>query len=64
MVGFRQLAGDPEPVARIEDIRIPSNPEIPVCLYMPDGRHPMPVVVYFHGGGWIAGSLSQFRCDE
>jgi acetyl esterase len=59
MVGFRQLAGDPEPVARIEDIRIPGNPEIPVRLYLPDGQRPLPVVVYFHGGGWIAGS-----CDD
>jgi acetyl esterase len=59
MVGFRQLAGGPEPVARIEDIRMPGNPEIPVRLYLPDGQRPLPVVVYFHGGGWIAGS-----CDD
>ena len=56
MAGFRQLAGDPEAVARVEDIRIPGEPEIPVRLYLPDGERPLPVVVYFHGGGWIAGS--------
>jgi|SRR5581483_7741262 len=56
MVGFRQLAGDPEPVARIEELNIPGDPEIPVCLYLPDAPRPLPVVVYFHGGGWIAGS--------
>ena len=42
MVGLRQLAGDPEPVARVEDIRIPGSPEIPVRLYLPDGRRPLP----------------------
>ena len=59
MFGLRQLAGDAEPVARVEDIRIPGSPEIPVRLYLPDGLRPLPIVVYFHGGGWIAGS-----CDD
>jgi len=31
--------------------------EIPVRVYTPEGRAPFPVLVYFHGGGWVIGSL-------
>lgn len=31
--------------------------EIPVRIYRPAGTEPLPVVVYFHGGGWVTGSL-------
>ena len=26
---------------------------IPARIYTPDGAGPFPVVVYFHGGGWV-----------
>jgi acetyl esterase len=32
--------------------------EIPVRVYRPDARQPRPVVVYYHGGGWVIGSLT------
>jgi acetyl esterase len=28
-----------------------------VRVYVPDGEPPFPVVVYFHGGGWVTGDL-------
>ncbi|MGH3631294.1 MAG: alpha/beta hydrolase, partial [Sciscionella sp.] len=31
--------------------------EIPVRIYRPEGTGPLPVVVFFHGGGWVIGSL-------
>jgi acetyl esterase len=31
-----------------------------VRIYMPDGVGPFPVVVYFHGGGWVLGSNDQY----
>src|SRR5207249_2119700 len=44
----------PEPVARVEDRRIPGpHGEIPVRIYTPEGAGPFPVLVYFHGGGWV-----------
>ena len=27
--------------------------EIPARIYTPDGAGPFPVIVYFHGGGWV-----------
>lgn len=30
---------------------------IPVRLYRPEGEGPFPVLVYFHGGGWLTGSI-------
>lgn len=34
----------------------PAGP-IPVRVYRPAGEAPKPVVVYYHGGGWVLGSL-------
>ena len=48
----------PEPVARVEDLRIPgAGGEIPVRLYSPRPDAQLPVVVYYHGGGWVLGDL-------
>lgn len=48
----------PEPVARVENQTIPGPAgELPVRVYTPDGDGPFPIVVYFHGGGWVLGNL-------
>jgi acetyl esterase len=55
------LAGEPEPVARFEEVQIPGNPDIPVRVYIPETsepRHALAVIVYFHGGGWISGDAA------
>lgn len=45
-------------VERIEDRTIPGpGGEIPVRLYRPAGDAPKPVIVYYHGGGWVIGGL-------
>ena len=51
-------AAEPEAVASVEDISI-SGPGGPLGLriYTPNGTHPFPVLIYFHGGGWVMGSL-------
>ena len=52
--GLNQLAGTPEPVANIENRKIPGRGgEIPIRIYTPEGSGPCPGVVYFHGGGWV-----------
>lgn len=55
----RALAGAPLPVAHVEPRRIPGPAgEIPARLYRPyGGSDPRPLVVYFHGGGWVVGDL-------
>jgi acetyl esterase len=45
-------------LAEVEDRRIPGAAgEIGVRVYRPEGRAPLPALVYFHGGGWVIGSL-------
>jgi acetyl esterase len=47
-------------VGRVEDRKIPGGDagvEIPVRIYTPGGDGPFPIVVYFHGGGWVIGDL-------
>ena len=45
-------------VAEVSDRRIPGPAgEIPVRIYRPEGRAPFPALVYFHGGGWVIGSV-------
>jgi len=52
------LGGEPAPVARAEDRMIPGpQGAIPVRIYTPEGTGPFPVLVFFHGGGWVAGSI-------
>ena len=52
---------DPEPVGEVTDLAIhgPEAP-IPVRIYTPEGEPPFPVLVYFHGGGWMRGSLDGY----
>ena len=54
----RPPIGTPENVARIEDRSIQGpNGSIPVRVYQPDGEAPFPMLVYFHGGGWVIGDI-------
>jgi acetyl esterase len=64
---FAAFNSNPPEVARVEDRDIPGPAgEVPVRIYWPldSGRAgrgdqasaPLPLVVYFHGGGWVIGS--------
>ena len=58
ILGMVALAGEPESVARIENRTVPGPAgQIPVRIYTPVGTAPFPVLVYFHGGGWVIGNL-------
>ena len=47
-----------EPVAKVENRTIPGPAgEIPVRIYTPAGSGPFPVLVFFHGGGWVICTL-------
>ena len=46
-------------VAKVEDRRIPGHGvEVPVRIYTPAGQGPFPVLLWFHGGGWVVGSIN------
>lgn len=49
---------DREPVSSVND-QVVAGPHgaIPVRVYRPDLKESPPVLVYFHGGGWVLGSL-------
>lgn len=52
------LLGEGEPVASVESRRISgSGGEIPVRVYTPQGTAPFPLLVFFHGGGWVVGDI-------
>jgi acetyl esterase len=45
-------------VHRVEDCAVPGpDGDIPVRVYRPSGDPDLPVLVWFHGGGWTIGSL-------
>src|SRR5580658_211764 len=49
---------EPEAVAKVEDRKIPGPAgSIPVRIYTPAGNGPFPVLVFYHGGGFVIGDL-------
>jgi len=55
----------PEPVEKIENHKIRDGlSEIPVRVYWPkstgDEQDMYPIIVYFHGGGWVVGKVELF----
>lgn len=54
-----QMRGAEVPVASALDRAIPGPAgDIPVRVYTPTGGGPFPLLVWFHGGGWVLGSLA------
>ena len=56
------LARSPRPpVEAVRDLVVdgPAGP-LPARLYRPAAREPAPVLVYFHGGGWVLGDVDSY----
>ena len=53
-----RFLANPEPVSAVETRTIegPGGP-LALRIYTPEGPGPLPVLVYFHGGGWVVGNL-------
>ncbi len=62
---FRELwtpaiTGERVALRRIEDVTIPGAPgSIPARLYVPDGTAACPLMLYFHGGGYVKGGIDE-----
>src|SRR5919201_3852437 len=60
-LAFKDLEGEPQPVARVEDHLI-SSPRgecaTGVRVYTPTGGPPFPLLVYFHGSGWTIANVA------
>lgn len=56
-----QSQNDPVDMASVEDrsVMVRDGHDVPVRIYTPQsvGAEPSPVIIYYHGGAWIAGSL-------
>jgi acetyl esterase/lipase len=53
-------SGPPLPMARVGELELPGPArKVPARFYVPPGTapRPRPLLVYFHGGGWVIGDL-------
>src|SRR5262245_33913678 len=51
---FKTKPEDQEAVARVEELSIPvAGGTIPARLYAPSRAGSLPVMVHYHGGGWV-----------
>jgi acetyl esterase len=53
------LGGEPEPVEDVRDASIAAGARgvVPIRIYRPAARAPVPALLFAHGGGWVTGSL-------
>jgi acetyl esterase len=55
---FIDLQGEAVELPSVQDRTVPGPAgDIPMRVYTPEGSGPHPVIVYFHGGGWVIGDL-------
>ncbi len=59
-VEARVTGGPPLPMARVEEMELPGpGGKLKARLYRPEGGKdgPQPLLVFYHGGGWVIGDL-------
>jgi acetyl esterase/lipase len=57
----RKQSTAPMPIGKIKNQTIPGpGGDIPIRIYTPQGNGPFPVVVYFHGGGWVIATIDTY----
>ena len=61
--GDRKLEGPSETVALVKNLAVPGpSGHIPIRIYVPLENERLPILVYFHGGGWVVGDLDSVDC--
>lgn len=59
---YEQTSGELTPVHSVADTQIPvEGGQIALRIITPFGDGPFPVVVFFHGGGWVFGDLDGYE---
>ena len=59
---YPKLSGTPEHVFRVEDREIPGPAnKIRIRVYTPSPTRDSPILVFFHGGGFVAGNLDTYE---
>jgi acetyl esterase len=54
------MTGEPVSIPRVEDVAISgADTSIPARVYGPDGARAHPVMLYFHGGGYVKGGVEE-----
>ena len=54
----RVFTADAPAVDRVDDRSIPGPAgDVPIRIYRPAGSSSAPVCVFYHGGGWVLGTL-------
>lgn len=57
----KRLSSNPEAQVTTKDITIPSaDGGLAARVYIPGGTGPFPVVVYYHGGGWVVADINVY----
>lgn len=61
IVDLFAIPDEPDPVGKVMNRHIPgAEGDIPIRIYTPEGNGPFPILVYFHGGGWVIGNLDAY----
>lgn len=57
----KKISPMPEAGIATKDIAIPTaGGALPARVYIPEGKGPFPVVLYFHGGGWVVADINTY----
>lgn len=57
----KRLSSNPEAQVTTKDVTIPTaEGGVAARVYIPGGKGPFPVVVYYHGGGWVVADINVY----
>ena len=54
------LTGEPAPMYKIDDVSVPGpSASLRARVYTPEPARPLPLMLYFHGGGFVKGGIEE-----
>jgi acetyl esterase/lipase len=57
----KKISPYPDIKVATKDLAIPTAAgALPARVYMPEGEGPFPVILYFHGGGWVVADINTY----